>query len=176
MKDAFPRSSRRQLIGLGSIVLAGFAFRLLPVLSYGDCGDLFMEGDDSSEYHALACNLQSGRGHTLAGSPPYTPNLYRPPGLPVLLSGLYRLTGPTMAIGIALQAVVGTATILLTFFLARQEIGEAEVDGPADVFGYLGGQRHPDARLLDPILAGADAPRVRRMRQIVVMVVLCWVV
>jgi 4-amino-4-deoxy-L-arabinose transferase-like glycosyltransferase len=103
---------------LALILVVGLALRLVPVLCHGDHPVLFMDSD-SQGYHRLACGLLAGHGYTWDEQPPYTPNLYRPPGFPLLLLGLYALVGPSVAAAIAWQALIGTATILLTFFLVR---------------------------------------------------------
>jgi 4-amino-4-deoxy-L-arabinose transferase-like glycosyltransferase len=107
----------RGLGWLSGIVILGLALRLLSVLVYGDYPVLFMDSD-SWGYHRLACNLLAGNGYSWDTAPPYHPNLYRPPVLPVLLAGLYRLCGPSIIAGIVLQAFVAAATILFTHRLA----------------------------------------------------------
>jgi 4-amino-4-deoxy-L-arabinose transferase-like glycosyltransferase len=118
MDDTDPRP-RRSLVWLGLILAVGLALRLLPVLRDGDLPVLFML-PDSYDYHRLACGLLDGHGYSWDQQPPYTPNLYRLPGFPVLLFALYALSGgPSIIAAIALQALLGAATILLTYFLVR---------------------------------------------------------
>lgn len=121
--DVAPAPPSRSNSGwLALILAAALALRLLPVLCHGGSPAVFMDAD-SGEYHRIACNLLAGNGYSWDTQPPYTPNLYRLPGLPVLLLGLYALTGPSVPAAIVLQAVVSTATVLLTFFLARTLTG-----------------------------------------------------
>jgi hypothetical protein len=47
------------------------------------------------------------------------PNVYRPPGLPALLAGVYALTGDSVHAAILMQHVVALLTVALTFWLAR---------------------------------------------------------
>jgi 4-amino-4-deoxy-L-arabinose transferase-like glycosyltransferase len=110
--------SRPPIRWLVLLVAVALGLRLLPVLCHGSHPALFM-GYDSWGYHRLATNLLAGHGYTWDTAPPYTPNLYRPPGYPVVLLGLYALTGPSILAAIALQAVAGTAAVLLTYVLAR---------------------------------------------------------
>jgi 4-amino-4-deoxy-L-arabinose transferase-like glycosyltransferase len=100
------------------ILAAGLMLRLLPVLLHGEYPVLFMDSD-SWGYDRLASNLLAGHGYSWEKRPPYTPNLYRPPGFPLLLLGVYAVTGPSVPAAVALQAVVSTVTVLLTFFLVR---------------------------------------------------------
>jgi Dolichyl-phosphate-mannose-protein mannosyltransferase len=118
MADSSAPSARLPFGWLALIVTVGLGLRLLPVLSYGQQPGLFMTYD-SWGYHRLASNLLQGNGYSWDLQPPYTPNLYRPPVLPVLLLGLYAVTGESIVAAIVLQALVSTATIVLTFFLVR---------------------------------------------------------
>src|SRR5262249_47044138 len=95
--------------------------RLLPVLCYGNADGLYLASDaDSWGYHRLASCLLAGHGYSWDSQPPYAPNLYRPPGFPLILLGLYTLTGPWFVAAVVLQALVGAAVIALTFLLARR--------------------------------------------------------
>src|SRR5258708_40013118 len=114
--DDTPSRPQRPYAWLALILVAGLALRLLPVLSDGDLPVLFML-PDSYDYHRLACGMLDGHGYSWDQQPPYTANLYRLPGFPLILFALYSLTGPSVVAAIALQALLGTATILLTFFL-----------------------------------------------------------
>jgi Dolichyl-phosphate-mannose-protein mannosyltransferase len=111
-------SPRARVIALAVILGVGLGLRLAPVFCHGRYPVLFMD-PDSWEYHRLASNLLAGNGYSWDTAPPYSPNLYRTPGLPVLLTGLYAVTGPSIPAAILLQAVVSTTTVLLTYVLAR---------------------------------------------------------
>ena len=100
--------------------LNGIGLGAIP--RHGGSPVLFMD-PDSWEYHRIASNLLAGNGYSWDTQPPYSPNFYRVPGFPVVLLGLYSLTGPSIPAAIAVQAVVSTATILLTFLLARALTG-----------------------------------------------------
>jgi 4-amino-4-deoxy-L-arabinose transferase-like glycosyltransferase len=116
-----PSAPRRPLAWLAFLVALGLGLRLLPVLCYGDADALYLASDsDSWGYHRLASNLLAGHGYSWDTRPPYEPNLYRPPGFPLILLALYRLTGPWFVAAIGLQALVGSAVIVLIFLLARR--------------------------------------------------------
>jgi 4-amino-4-deoxy-L-arabinose transferase-like glycosyltransferase len=116
-------------IWLLSLAAIGIGLRLLPVAVHGNYPALFMDSD-SWGYHRLACNLLAGNGYSWNTAPPYQPNLYRPPVLPVLLTALYWLTGPSVIAAIVVQAFVAGATIVLTYYLARTLTG-------SDRLGFL---------------------------------------
>ncbi len=124
--DAPPPASRAPLGWLALFLVAGLGLRLLPVLCHGEHHVLFMDSD-SHGYHALACNLLAGNGYSWDTRPPYSPNTYRLPGFPAFLLGVYALTGPSVPAAIAVQAVVSTLTVLLTFSLARALTGRPGV-------------------------------------------------
>jgi hypothetical protein len=100
--------------------------RLWPVICHGAHPTLFLDSD-SWGYQRLACNLLAGHGYSWEQQPPYLPNLYRPPGLPVLLLALYQLTGVSVCAAIVLQAIVAAATVAVTFVLVRDMTGRPSV-------------------------------------------------
>jgi 4-amino-4-deoxy-L-arabinose transferase-like glycosyltransferase len=113
--------SRLPLGWLALVVSIGLGLRLFPVLWYGNSDGLYLAADaDSWGYHRLASNLLAGRGYTWDQELPSAPNLYRPPGFPLILLGLYTLTTPWFVAAVVLQALVGSVVILLTFVLARR--------------------------------------------------------
>ncbi len=100
------------------LLLVAVLLRLLPLVLNWQRPLVFLEYD-SWGYHQLAVNLHAGHGYSAAAEPPYLPNVYRPPGLPVLLAGLYSLTGDAVQAAIVLQHIVALLTVALTFWLAR---------------------------------------------------------
>jgi 4-amino-4-deoxy-L-arabinose transferase-like glycosyltransferase len=121
MEVESPSGPRLPLGWLALLVAVGLSLRLLPVLCYGNADGLYLASDyDSWGYHRLASGLLAGHGYSWDNGPPYAPNLYRPPGFPLILVALYTLTGPWFVAAVVLQALVGTAVIVLTFLLARR--------------------------------------------------------
>jgi hypothetical protein len=112
------RKQRAPFVPLVIILTLALGLRLAPVFCRGAYPVLFLD-PDSCEYHRLACNLVAGNGYSWDESPPYTPNLYRTPGLPALLAALYSLAGPSVPLAIVLQAVVSAASVLMTYLLTR---------------------------------------------------------
>jgi 4-amino-4-deoxy-L-arabinose transferase-like glycosyltransferase len=122
--DGAPTSSTRSSAGWLTLILAiGFGLRLLPVLCHGHYPVLFMDSD-SWGYHRLASNLLAANGYSWDTQPPYSPNLYRPPGFPLVLLAVYTLFGPSVPAAIAVQALVSTMTVLLTYSLTRALTGQ----------------------------------------------------
>lgn len=111
-------NSRRTLLWLAAIVLFGLTLRLLPLLHSWHTPQVFM-GLDSWMYDNLAKNLLAGNGYSAATEAPYTPNLYRPPGLPAILAAFYAIFGSATVGVILFQCLLGALTIALTFVLAR---------------------------------------------------------
>jgi len=71
-------------------------------------------GGDEVEYHALAVRLAEGRGFTREDG---TPTAYYAPGLPFLLSILYRWTGPDPTSARVMLATFGGLSSGLVFLL-----------------------------------------------------------
>lgn len=109
---------RHTALWLTAIVLLGLTLRLLPLLHSWHAPQVFM-GLDSWMYDNLAKNMLAGNGYSAATEPPYTPNLYRPPGLPAILAAFYALFGSATVGVILFQCLLGTTTVALTFVLAR---------------------------------------------------------
>ncbi|HEX5131740.1 MAG TPA: glycosyltransferase family 39 protein [Candidatus Krumholzibacteria bacterium] len=72
---------------------------------------------DETDYHAIASHLLAGDGFCEAGG---APTARRPPAYPVLLAGLYALTGPSPAAGRVVQVILGVLVVLLTAAVARR--------------------------------------------------------
>jgi hypothetical protein len=100
------------------LLAAAVAVRLLPLAGNWHRPLVFLEYD-SWGYHQLGVNLHTGHGYSAEAAPPYLPNVYRPPGLPVVLAGLGALTGDSVPAAILLQHLVALATVLMTYRLAR---------------------------------------------------------
>ena len=77
---------------------------------------------DEADYHAIATSLTTGHGFAVADG---VPTARRPPAYPVLLAGLYALTGATPATGRVAQALLGVVVVWLTGALARRLFGDA---------------------------------------------------
>jgi len=121
----FPASKTpdRFLRVLMGIAIVGLIARAVPVLLYSEHPALLMQNPDSWGYHDLAANLVLGNGYSWDERPPYTPNMYRPPGLPLLLTSFYAVFGATLHWPAGFQALIGAFSIVLTGVLALRLTG-----------------------------------------------------
>lgn len=126
------RLSGRVWLPLAVILFMALASRL---------GYVFVKGSppvaqDSLHYHDIADNLASGEGfslsyeHLLEGDRPAdggpAPTARRPPLYPVFLAGIFRLFGHNYRLVQVLQAVMGTFTVLLIYWLAVAALGRRD--------------------------------------------------
>lgn len=105
-------------IAVGSLVLR-VAYGLF-ILSNGSYEPL----SDALHYHGIAQALADGRGfsHVFPFSTEHA-TAWRPPLYPMLLAGLYVVTGPIVFVGQLLSCLVGTAVVVLGTVLASQLAG-----------------------------------------------------
>jgi 4-amino-4-deoxy-L-arabinose transferase-like glycosyltransferase len=84
---------------------------------------------DSADFDRIAVSLATHGVFPRSLIDPFGgPSALRPPGFPLLLAALYKLVGVGVAsrrweAGLLLQAVLGTATVWLTFLIARRVAG-----------------------------------------------------
>jgi Dolichyl-phosphate-mannose-protein mannosyltransferase len=101
-------------VGIGALVLRG-AWALV----YGRVDE---NPYDALFYELATENLSSGRGFAY----PYDqPTAHAPPGFPFAVSLLYRAFGADVELGLALNVVVGAATAVLLYAIARAAFGRA---------------------------------------------------
>ncbi|HEX6791302.1 MAG TPA: glycosyltransferase family 39 protein [Candidatus Krumholzibacteria bacterium] len=74
---------------------------------------------DEADYHAIATHLAAGEGFRAEDAP----TARRPPVHPLVLSVLYRATGPDPAAGRILQVILGVVVVGMTARLARAWFG-----------------------------------------------------
>ncbi len=106
---------RRPAVVLALIILAAIGVRLafwFLVVGLDTPG-----WGDEPDYHRLATEISEGRGFL---NPLGEPTAARPPLYPIVLGGLYALTGPDPDAGRALQVALGAVVVLLIYFLARR--------------------------------------------------------
>lgn len=103
------------VIAVGSLVLR--VLYGLFILSDGSYEPL----SDALHYHGIAEALADGRGfsHVFPFSTEHA-TAWRPPLYPMLLAGVYVVTGPIVFVGQLLGCLVGTAVVVLGTFLASQ--------------------------------------------------------
>jgi 4-amino-4-deoxy-L-arabinose transferase-like glycosyltransferase len=112
---------RKQKLLLAALVLAAALFRLaFSGLVVGFDADI--RGDEI-DYHKLASNVAAGHGFVVSGD---RPTGRRPPAWPIVLAGLYRITGPNPAAGRVLQVLLGSLVVWMTFAVARRYFSPRE--------------------------------------------------
>lgn len=105
---------RLGLAALVAVLLLGLGLRV------GEAWDGRPPVYDAAAYAAIAANLEDGDGFT-AGSGATQPSSNYSPGLPLLVAGVYELTGGAHErTARVLLALVGTLAILLTYLLGRR--------------------------------------------------------
>lgn len=123
LKDHFTRYGRGALIALAVIVCAGFMVRAWVVVN-----PLAEPGDDALAYRALAESLYVdgtfGYEKGSSGGPEFkTPSDWSP-GAPLIYAAAYYATGGVRdGVARGVEAVFGTAAILLAFLLTARLLG-----------------------------------------------------
>jgi hypothetical protein len=106
-------------IGLGALVavlLLGFGLRL------GEAWDGRAPVYDAKAYAAIAANLEKGEGFTV-GPAATQPSSNYSPGLPLLVAGLYEVTGGVHErLARVVLAVVGALSVLFAYLIGRRLI------------------------------------------------------
>ncbi len=77
---------------------------------------------DSAEYHALARTLLQ-RGQ-FSRSPAGPPELFRTPGYPLLLAGVYAIAGASVRAVLVVQALLDTTLCYLVYLLGRRVVSQ----------------------------------------------------
>ncbi len=130
IKDYLTRYGRGALIALAVIVCAGFLIRAWVVVN-----PLEDPGDDALAYRALAEALYVdgtfGYEEDSTSGPEFkTPSDWSP-GAPLIYAGAYYLTGGVRdGVARGVEALFGTAAILLAFLLTARLLGPPRRPGP----------------------------------------------
>lgn len=123
LKDYFTRYGRGALIALAVIACAGFLVRAWVVVN-----PLADPGDDALAYRALAEALYVdgtfGYGKDSSSGPEFKSPSDWSPGAPLIYAGSYYLTGGVRdGVARGVEALFGTAAILLAFLLTARLLG-----------------------------------------------------
>lgn len=130
------------LAALAAILLLGLGLRL------GEAWDGRPPVYDAQAYAAIAANLERGEGFTV-GATATQPSSNYSPGLPLLVAGVYEVTGGVHERTTrVLLALLGTLSVLLTYLLGRR-LGR--------VMAFAGHSRQKSSVVAGLIGAGAVA-------------------
>lgn len=109
----------RQLLLVGGIALS---CRIVLLILY------HRVSFDLTDYDRLATNLLSGNGFSLSVQEPYLPSVRRPPGYPMLLSGIYALFGVhNFTAALIVQECLDSGIAVITYLIGRRWTGEPRV-------------------------------------------------
>jgi 4-amino-4-deoxy-L-arabinose transferase-like glycosyltransferase len=103
-------------------LLAVGLFALLLRLGYNAfyVGPGYVPTYDAADYNSIATSLAAGQGFRLQDGPL---TALRPPLYPLMLAGIYRLSGVNYQVGLAVQAVLGAGIVLASYAVAKQVHG-----------------------------------------------------
>lgn len=108
----------RWLIVVGLVGLAVRVLYVLLVLHH------YAPFSDAQDYHSIASQVAAGHG--VAHTYPFDflhPTAWRPPLYPLLLGGVYAVTGPKVGAAEALNVVIGTAVVVMAAIVAWRLAG-----------------------------------------------------
>jgi len=88
---------------------------------------------DSSEYAAIAHNIDNGRGFSADAAPPFRPDIRRTPIYPLILAAVFRLQQSGLRLAALVSVMAGAAAAAATCLIAWHLFGP----GPALVAGLL---------------------------------------
>jgi len=111
------RIDRTTLIGLFTVALV---VRVLYTL-FRDVGFAIVPGSDAVSYDVYARAILGGTGWILHPGP----ELFRPPGYPMILAFLYAVTGHNLAIVQCLQSIAGAGSVALVYVFGCRHMGRA---------------------------------------------------
>ena len=115
------RMKRAQYLSI--LVFGALLIRLGAVAALRDWqeGPSHRLGADGVDYDQLARQIALGHGYVWS---PGNPTSFRAPGFPLFLAGLYRTLGFHYPPAYASFCILGALSCLLTYFLAREFVGE----------------------------------------------------
>jgi 4-amino-4-deoxy-L-arabinose transferase-like glycosyltransferase len=113
-------TSRTEKILLAILFAIAFSVR---VAYHHETLSLPPQQPDGYYYHRLAENVLRGRGYSILWPTGHRYDLFRPPGYPLFLAGIYSVIGPDYAAVKLIQMALSAATVLILFFLAFRICG-----------------------------------------------------
>lgn len=99
------------------VVVIGLLLRSILLVSHWGQDPMFLQYSDSYGYLRLSHNLLVGNGYSWDIQPPFAPNVYRPPGMPLLIWGIFKGFGEHLEGVILLQIMVSCLTIWFIYRL-----------------------------------------------------------
>src|ERR1700742_5229538 len=139
---------RLGIAALAAILLLGLGLRV------GEAWDGRAPVYDAAAYAAIARNLDEGNGFTV-GAGATQPSSDYSPGLPLFVTGVYKVTGGVHERTARLVlALIGTVAILFTYLLGRRFMGvPAGLIAPLVVAIYPATSEYTGMRMTEPLAA-----------------------
>lgn len=109
---------------IATAVVVIVLIEMVAVLAIGHRANAPVESGDGTDYHNLAVNLLQAHIYSRDAGPPLQPTMYRSPGYPLFLAGIYAVTGPSPPAVRISQFVLLGATAFLVYLLARRLVSE----------------------------------------------------
>lgn len=120
---------------LFSIFIIALFLRLSAVFSQREIDKI--PQSDAAGYDEMAANLASGKGLTQLIDGSLTPVIYRSPGFPMFLAGIYYIFGHHYITAKIIQAVIGALFCIVIFLIANMIYDNAIIGLIASLFTAL---------------------------------------
>lgn len=104
------------------VILFAIAFSVRVAYHYKPLS-LPPQQPDGYYYHRLAENVLRGRGYSILWPTGHRYDLFRPPGYPLFLAGIYSILGFNYAAVNLIQMALSSATVIILFFLSLRICG-----------------------------------------------------
>lgn len=117
------RANRWEPAILVSVCSIALLMRLMLVIMNQENLEILMGADDLG-YHRLASNLLAGNGYSWSQQPPYETNVYRTPGMPLILCAVYSIFGPSLLHATLFGVIVSTGVVFMTYLLTSRILGK----------------------------------------------------
>ena len=126
-------TSRTEKLLLLLLFVAAFTIRFYY---HRDTLALSPQQPDGFYYHRLAENVLRGRGYSILWPTGHRYDLFRPPGYPLFLAGIYSVLGFNYGAVNLVQIALSSATVILLFFLTFRIFGRRAAWGAACIAAF----------------------------------------
>src|SRR3990170_7007744 len=117
------RSKRRVTINWAIVlIVAGVLLRFGLWLRVSQNPHLLIQSDGIG-YEQIARNVIEGNGYSMAGAPPYAPDMLRTPGYPLFIMATYLAVGYRPEVVVLIQNVLSLIMLYVAYRLAVRLFG-----------------------------------------------------
>jgi 4-amino-4-deoxy-L-arabinose transferase-like glycosyltransferase len=111
------RAATRWMLGLLVVVLLALVLRLAALAATHP----LPLTNDPADYSRVALSIAHGHGYPPSDVVPVGgPSAFRPPGFPFFLAGIYKISGESVTVARAVQALLGAAIVALEALIALE--------------------------------------------------------